>query len=191
MLIRIIIYIESSCKNNLFRIKGFLLRVFLLAHGCKVGIKLRCHSFPVFRTIPQKNIVIGNNVTIGSNITIEVLRAGKLVIGDYVKLTHNILISSGNAISIGNYSLVGENVSIRDGDHNSSIEKPITFQMNSYIPIHIGKDVWIGAGCYVLKGSTIPDGVIIGSNSVVLKNIYLENNTIYAGSPVKKIGIRQ
>lgn len=184
-------YFESAFKNNLFKIKGFLLRIYLLIHGCKVGSKLRCHTFPVFRTIPRKNIKIGINVTIGYNITFEVLQNGKLIIGDYVKLTQNILISSGCEISIGDYSLFGENVTIRDGDHNSCVDKPISLQTSTFLPVHIGKDVWIGAGCFILKGVKIPEGVIIGSNSVVLRHKQLEPNTIYAGSPVLKIGKRQ
>jgi acetyltransferase-like isoleucine patch superfamily enzyme len=183
--------VESIIKNNKFKFKGYLLTIYFRAHGCKVGSKLRCHKFPTFRIIPIKNIEIGNNVTIGYNIYFEILKAGKLIIGDNVKLTQNILITSGSEIKIGDYSLFGENVSIRDGDHNSSIEKSITFQTSTYSPVHIGKDVWIGAGCLILKGSVIPDGVIIGANSVVLKNLQLVSNTIYAGSPVKKIGVRQ
>jgi acetyltransferase-like isoleucine patch superfamily enzyme len=190
MVIKTLIYFESAYKNNLFKIKGFLLRQFLIAHGCKVGSKLRCHCFPVFRTVPWKNIIIGQNVTIGYNITFEILQTGKLIIGDYVKLTQNILVASGSEIRIGDYSLFGENVSIRDGDHNTSIQKSITFQTSTFSPVYIGKDVWIGAGCFILKGSIIPDGVIIGANSVVLKDIQLKRNTIYAGSPVKEIGVR-
>lgn len=185
-----LVYIENLLRNNIFKLKGVLLRIYLLAHGCGVGKGLRCHTFPRFRISPCKNIIIGKNTTIGYDITCEILPGGKLVIGDYVKLTQNILISSGSEISIGDFTLVGENVSIRDGDHGYSIGKPITLQSCTYQPVNIGNDVWIGAGCFILKGSAIPDGVIIGANSIVLIDTQFEKNCIYAGSPVKKIGNR-
>jgi acetyltransferase-like isoleucine patch superfamily enzyme len=191
MVANILVYLESAYKNNLYKIKGVLFKVYLVLHGCKVGKNLRCHKFPILRIIPEKNIEIGNYVTIGNNITIEIQRGGILCIGNKVKLTQNILISVGSEIMIGDYTLIGENVSIRDGDHNSSLGNPIIFQLSSYQPVIIGKDVWIGAGCYILKGSKIPEGVIIGANSVVLKNVLLEKNNIYAGSPIKKIGTRK
>jgi acetyltransferase-like isoleucine patch superfamily enzyme len=189
-MIHLLFKTESVIKNNLFKFKGYLLKFYFASHGCKVGKKLRCHTFPRFRIPPHKNYLIGDNVTIGYDITFEIFRSGSLSVGDFVKFTQNILISSGCEIRIGEYTLFGENVSIRDGDHNSFVGEPITFQSSTYLPVYIGKDVWIGAGCFILKGSNIPDGVIVGANSVVLKSAQLENNCIYAGSPARKIGTR-
>ena len=182
---------ESMFRNNLYKFKGLLLKFYFFIHGCKSGDKLRCHTFPRFRIPPNKNYLIGNNVTIGYDITFEVQKTGSLIIGDFVKLTQNALISAGSKVSIGDYSLFGENVSIRDGDHSSSIDKPVSLQPNIYNPISIGRDVWIGAGSYVLQGSRIPDGVIIGANSVVLAKSDLKSNCVYAGSPVKLIKTRK
>ncbi len=186
-MIHLLFRIESIIKNNLFKLKGYLLKIYFSIHGCKVGKKLRCHTFPRFRIPPHKNYLIGDNVTIGYDITFEILISGRLSVGNFVKFTQNILISSGAEIKIDDYSLFGENVSIRDGDHDSSIEKPITFQTYTYRPVHIGKDVWIGAGSYILSGSSIPDGVVIGANSIVLGKCHLRSYSIYAGSPVKYI----
>jgi acetyltransferase-like isoleucine patch superfamily enzyme len=38
-------------------------------------------------------------------------------------------------------------------------------------PIRICKHAWIGNGCHILKGVTIGEGAIVGSNSVVISNI--------------------
>jgi acetyltransferase-like isoleucine patch superfamily enzyme len=167
-----------------FKIKGFLLRLFLLAHGCKVGKGLRCHTFPRFRIIPNRNIFIGDRVSIGYNITFEVRENGFLKIGDNVKLTQDVLLSSGLSILINSNTQIGERVSIRDGNHLVKINEIILKQPHIYKPIYIGQDVWIAAGCYILGGSVIPNGVIIGANSTVLEKCNLISNGVYAGNPV-------
>lgn len=37
--------------------------------------------------------------------------------------------------------------------------------------VHIGKNVWIGAGCVILPGVTIGDNTVIGAGSIVTKDI--------------------
>jgi acetyltransferase-like isoleucine patch superfamily enzyme len=184
---RFLYYLENGLRNRCCYFRGSVLKFYLRLHGCKAGKRLRCHTFPKFRMIPDNNCVIGDFVTIGYGITFEIQKNGSLIVGNHVKLTQNILISSGIGITIGDHSIFGENVSIRDGDHESLQEKPVLFQENKYSPVHIGKDVWIGAGSYVLPGSTIPDGTVIGSNSVVLSGSGLKEYCIYAGSPVRFI----
>ena len=34
-------------------------------------------------------------------------------------------------------------------------------------PIHIGKNVWIGANAVILRGSNIGDGAVIGAGSII------------------------
>ena len=34
-------------------------------------------------------------------------------------------------------------------------------------PVHIGNDVWVGANCVILKGTTIGDHCVIAAGSVV------------------------
>lgn len=61
-----------------------------------------------------------------------------------------------------------------------------TRQMLGYTKIGrvvIGSDVFIGADSVVLPGCRIGDRVIIGSNSVVTKD--LESNGVYAGAPAR------
>jgi len=180
-------YFESACKNNLFKIKGFLLRIFFKIHGCKVGKRLRCHNFPRFRVLPFHNYTIGDYVTIGYDITFEVQKDAKLKIGNYVKLTQGILISSSEAVIIGDNTIIGENTSIRDANHDFALHEFILNQGHTSSMISISEDVWIAAGCFILAGSIIPDGVVIGANSVVLAKSELKKNCIYAGSPVRFI----
>jgi len=86
--------------------------------------------------------------------------------------------------------LIAENVSIRDGEHRTKKNLRIIFQDDLSESIEIGEDVWIGAGCIILKGSTLKEGCVVGANSLVTKNSAIEPFGIYAGSPVQLIGYR-
>lgn len=52
--------------------------------------------------------------------------------------------------------------------------------------ITIGNKVWIGANSFIYKGTTIPDGCVVASNSVV-RGVFTEKNTLIAGNPAKVI----
>jgi len=156
-------------------------------HGCKVGSGLKCYSFPKIRAVPKRNITIGNKVTFGFACTLEITNNGTLIIENNVNITQNVLISSATKISIGEFSLIGENVSIRDANHCIKKEEKIQKQPVNSQEIIIGKDVWIGANTIVLKGSVLNDGAVIGANSLVTEKSNIEHFKVYAGSPVKFI----
>jgi hypothetical protein len=58
-------------------------------------------------------------------------------------------------------------------------------RINQSKSIYIGDHVWIGADTYILKGTQIFSGSIIGARSTVTKQYY--SNTINVGSPAKQI----
>ena len=49
----------------------------------------------------------------------------------------------------------------------------------------MGDNVWIGAGVQVMPGVTIGSNVVIGSGSIVTKNI--PSNSVAVGNPCKVI----
>ena len=52
-------------------------------------------------------------------------------------------------------------------------------------PIHIGKNVWIGANATVTQGVTIGDNAVVAAGAVVNKDV--EENTIVGGVPARFI----
>ena len=170
--------------------KKLALKLYLAAHGAKVGSGLKCKQWPILRAIPFGNIILGNHVTIGYGVTLDIPAGGYLEIGHYVNLTHNVTVSATASVSIGEFCQIAENVSIRDGEHGSALGREIVYQDNVTKPVFIGRDVWVGANSVILKGVTVPDGAIIGANSMVIWKNSLEANGIYAGNPVKMIGRR-
>ena len=53
------------------------------------------------------------------------------------------------------------------------------------MPVHIGKNCWLGAGVIVLPGVTIGDNVVIGAGSIVNKDI--PSNVVAVGNPCRVI----
>ena len=59
------------------------------------------------------------------------------------------------------------------------------------LPVHIGDNVWIGAGAIILPGVTVGDGSVIGAGSVVTKDV--PGRVVAAGNPcrvLREIGER-
>ena len=77
---------------------------------------------------------------------------------------------------------------IIDCDHGTLRHDLIRCQPMVVAPVHIRRDVWIGAGAKVLKGSYISDGAVIGAQSLVKGRV--DPYSINIGIPVRKIGER-
>lgn len=93
-------------------------------------------------------------------------------------------------VSIGDYTMLANNVSIIGSDHVfSDPRQPIIFSGRPELAkTRIGKDVWIGAHSIIMCGVVIGDGAIIGAGSVVTKDI--PEYAIYAGVPATLIKMR-
>jgi acetyltransferase-like isoleucine patch superfamily enzyme len=125
----------------------------------------------------HKNIKIGKNSIINRNV---VLWPTSLVIGDNCQINPGTVIY-GNVI-IGNDVLIAPNCVLSGGNHNFVlISQTISSQGSNQKGIHISNDVWIGSNCSLLDGIYIGKGVIIGSHSVVTKDI--PDYAIAYGSP--------
>lgn len=120
-----------------------------------------CYIEPPFHSNwGGKNVHLGNNVYFNFNATM-------------VDDTH---------IYIGDYTLLGPNVVIATAGHPilpELREKALQYNM----PVHIGKNCWLGAGVIVLPGVTIGDNTVIGAGSVVTKDI--PANVVAVGNPCK------
>ncbi len=51
------------------------------------------------------------------------------------------------------------------------------------LPIHIGRNCWIGTGAVILPGITVGDNTVIGTGSVVTKD--LPANVVAVGNPCR------
>ncbi len=121
------------------------------------------------------------------NFDIEV--SGQLTVGSRNYFNKNVKIVCFDKIEIGDDCLIADSVHIYDHDHRfDDVSKTIGSQGYVTAPIKIGNNVWLGAKVTVLKGVTIGDGVIVGANSLVSRD--LPSNSICGGVPAKVIKMR-
>jgi len=131
------------------------------------------------------NVSIGQRSRIGGDVEFGTEENGQIIIGNDVRINRGTTLVAYESISIGEKTLIGEFVSIRDANHGISSGQFIREQAHDVSGIRIGKDVWIGRGSVLLPGVVIGDHSIIGANSVVTKSI--PPGFIAVGSPAKVI----
>lgn len=102
--------------------------------------------------------------------------------GKGVYANFNLTLVDDTHIYVGDYTMFGPNVVIATAGHPilpKLREKAYQYNM----PVHIGKNCWLGTGVLIMPGITIGDNVVIGAGSVVTKDI--PSNVVAVGNPCK------
>jgi acetyltransferase-like isoleucine patch superfamily enzyme len=149
----------------------------------------------------KKFMRVGKKFTTGKYCRLEVVLDAKIItdkvilqIGDNVQINDNVHIAAANSVVIGNNTLIASKVFITDHSHGNYSDPAITHDPPSSIPINrrlvksavtIGHNVWIGEFVSILPGVTIGEGSVIGTMSVVNKDI--PAYCIAVGSPARVI----
>lgn len=159
-----------------------------------------CYIGWLHNLIGAEHINIGNNVSILDNTILTAIDNyfekkynPEIIIEDDVIINPFNHITCINKIHIGAGTLTGKFVTITDNSHGTStydelLSTPLRRPLYSKGPVIIGRNVWIGDKSTILPGVTIGDGAIIGSNSVVTKDV--PPFSIAAGNPafiIKKL----
>lgn len=171
-------------------VRNFIRRVFWLtwARGQLGNVPASTQLDGPVRIHGNRRIRFGDHCRIGSNVELQTEEKGTITLGREVRLNRGTTICSYCEVTIGDYSLVGEFVSIRDANHGIEPDALIRRQPHTSEPIHIGRDVWVGRGACLLPGIEIGDGAVIGANSVVTRSI--PAGAIAVGTPAKVLRYR-
>lgn len=114
---------------------------------------------------------------------------GFIRIGSKSVLGEEITFSCYEEISIGRECVIADRVMFIDFDHiTADVEQPIRKQGLYSKPVRVGNNVWIGYGAAILRGVTVGDGAVIGTNAVVTKDV--PANAIVGGAPAKVLRMR-
>lgn len=194
----------KTCKINVFGSKHSL----VFQDGCKAvntslflekGTGENTISFGKNCTLENCSFCIpgsNNQILIKDACTLKGLGIYMLGEGNTIELGENVIVNGeegatvinavgGRRISIGQGAMLSSNIGIHTSDYHGIYDQTGS-RINPDKDITIGKSVWIGMRCIILKGSFIADGSIVGANSLV-SGVFEEGNVIIAGDPAKVI----
>lgn len=146
-----------------------------------------------FKLIYGKKILFKHNVVFSPRIRIRCSDNGKLIFKDRVCLRDNVLMNVSEQgeiwldknvfinddckfnckkrIYVGQNTMIGQNVLFYDHDHDykkGTLEKISHFVVKDIV---IEENVWIGAGCIILKGVHIGKNSVIGAGTIVTRDV--------------------
>jgi acetyltransferase-like isoleucine patch superfamily enzyme len=131
----------------------------------------------------------GRFVWIGDETKIR-CHEGRVEIGDKTVMGQECTISAYQHVRIGRQCVIADRAMFIDFDHGVvEVERPIRKQGIYKRDVIVGSNVWIGYGACVLRGVSVGDNAIVGTNSVVTKDV--PANAVVAGIPARIIRMRE
>src|SRR6478609_6284400 len=124
---------------------------------------------------PRGEIRFGRFVWIGDGTKIR-CHEGVVEIGDKTVMGQECTISAYQRVRIGNECVIADRAMFIDFDHGM-------------VEVEVGNNVWIGYGACILRGVSVGDNSVIGTNSVVTKDV--PANAVVGGIPARIIRMRE
>lgn len=142
----------------------------------------------------KKGIQYGPGLTTGHGCRFDASnKEVTLLIGQNARFGDYVHINADKSVIIGKNILTASKVLISDTNHGSfngdnqttPYSNPSEWE-NTYAPVRIGDNVWIGENAVILPGTIIGDGCVVGANTLVNGGEF-QNNCIIVGSPARAV----
>lgn len=120
------------------------------------------------RLLVERFAAVGEGVVIRSPFHCDY--GFNIKIGAGAFLNFNCVILDVVEVVIGDMTQIGPGVQILTADHpRDPTQRAAGLEFGR--PVHIGRNVWIGAGAIILPGVSIGDDAIIGAGSIVTGDV--------------------
>lgn len=181
-------------RNGMLNTKYARLIVRLAYWKLRLGRRLQLDG-PAF-ICPDVTLEIGKGATlrlgrwswIGHGCKIRV-HEGECVIGAKTVIGQECTVSAFQHVSIGRECILADRVMLIDFDHGVvEVERPIRTQGIYKRDVRVGHNVWVGYGACFLRGATVGDNCVVGTNSVITKDV--PANAVVAGAPARVLRMR-
>ncbi|HXR31138.1 MAG TPA: acyltransferase [Solirubrobacterales bacterium] len=134
-------------------------------------------------------IELGRFVWLGDGTKVR-CHEGRVEIGAKTVIGQECTISAYKRVRIGQQCVIADRAMFIDFDHGVvEVERPIRVQGIYTRDVEVGSNVWIGYGACILRGVRVGDNSIVGTNSVVTKDV--PANAVVAGIPARIIRMRE
>jgi serine acetyltransferase len=164
---------------------------FLTPYGRRLGLDGLCFIGPGVTLQIGRNarVELGRWSWLGHGTKIR-CHEGVVSIGAKTVMGQECTISAYQHVSIGRECVIADRVMLIDFDHGVvEVERPIRLQGIYKRDTRVGNNVWIGYGACILRGVTVGDNAIIGTNAVVTKDV--PANAVVGGVPARLIRMRE
>jgi acetyltransferase-like isoleucine patch superfamily enzyme len=152
---------------------------------CEPAFRSRCvsagknlHVWLLPDVSGHARLYIGDNVNLFGHLGVgsgRIFDDPTLIIGNGCDIGHNVFITVNKSVVIEDHVNIASNVHILDSDSHPRDPylraQKLPPSPEEVKPIRICKYAWIGQGSYIMKGVTIGEGAIVGSNSVVISDV--------------------
>jgi acetyltransferase-like isoleucine patch superfamily enzyme len=134
-------------------------------------------------------IRFGRFVWIGDGSKIR-CHEGLVEIGAKTVMGQECTISAYQRVRIGEQCVIADRAMFIDFDHGVvEVERPIRVQGIYKRDVVVGSNVWIGYGACILRGVHVGDNAIVGTNSVVTRDV--PANAVVGGVPARVLRMRE
>ncbi|HLW00795.1 MAG TPA: acyltransferase [Ktedonobacterales bacterium] len=141
---------------------GFLLR----RKFTSGGIIVVTPGWPKPRVINRGGEIHVENCAFFPGVRLEVLKGGRIFIGNGTYLNRNTEVIAQQDVRIGRDCMIAWDVVIMDTDQHSIDGGPAAAK-----PVVIGDRVWIGCRALILKGVHIGDHAVVGAGAIVTHDV--------------------
>jgi acetyltransferase-like isoleucine patch superfamily enzyme len=161
----------------------------------RAGRRWRTDGFVFFGRRLEIQIAKGAEVRLGRFVWIgdgSKIRCheGEVEIGEKTVMGQECTISAYRRVRIGEQCVIADRAMFIDFDHGIvEVERPIRVQGIYMRDVEVGNNVWIGYGACILRGVRVGDNSVIGTNSVVTKDV--PANAVVGGIPARIIRMRE
>ena len=145
---------------------------------------------PLIRIVGSNNTIeFGDHCSMGRDCTFWLDGNNmRITIGSHTTFTRNCNFTcqeDGMSITVGEDCMFSNTIVVRTSDSHKMYNVETGERINPPKDVRIGNHVWIAPNSKVMKGASIGDGSIVGSNTMVTKP--MPENSLIVGMPAKVV----
>jgi acetyltransferase-like isoleucine patch superfamily enzyme len=139
----------------------------------------------VLEALREGRLEVGEGVLFEPNVWITVPGSARVRIGAGTFLNQGVMIAAQELVEIGEHCMLANGCFVSDAAHRyDDPDKPVPWQgFTSKGPTRIGANCWLGAHVAVTSGVTVGERCVIGTGSVVTRD--LPPFSVAAGAPAR------
>lgn len=141
----------------------------------------------IFFLREESKLVVGPGSLLRGRASLGAKSMIKLGQGVYSGSHLQITTAEGCSVIVGDDVLIANDCRFRADDSHPIYDGVTGKRINKSASIMIGTHVWIGQEVFLMPGSEVADGSVIGARAMVTRSRPIPSNSLAVGSPAKVV----